>query len=71
MIKKVTRAVFYTILTFQKCLAELKRGISRKSLDLIPGGKGVIPYEHIKTFDSLDSVPDNRNFLLRINFIAN
>ena len=43
----------------------------RRVLDLIPGGKGVIPDENIKTFDSLNSVPENRYFLLRVNFIVN
>ena len=34
----------------------------RRVLDLIPAEKGVIPYEHIKTFNSLISVPENRYF---------
>ena len=40
-------------------------------LDLITGGKGVTPDENIKTCDSLNSVPENRYFLLRVNFIVN
>ena len=43
----------------------------RRVLDLIPSEKGVIPDENIKMFDSLNSVPENRYFLLRVNFIVN
>ena len=40
-------------------------------LDLIHGGEGVIPDENIKTFVSLNSVPENRYFFLRVNFMVN
>ena len=40
-------------------------------LDYLPSGKGVISYEMIQRFDSLDIAPEEGNFFLPHHFYSN
>ena len=42
----------------------------RKVLDLIVGGKGVIPYEKINSIDSLNIKPENGIFFAKDEFYS-
>ena len=50
---------------FENVWQSLNEEIQEK---VFAGGKGVIPYENIKIFDSLNSVPENRNSFAQSEF---
>ena len=66
-IKKLTVQFFKQQEHFRFIWEDLNEETREKMLKLVASGKGLIPYENIKTFDSLDSVPKIKYFLQFVN----
>ena len=55
---------------FKNVWQSLNQETQEKVLDLIAGGKGMISYESIRTFDILNSVSQNRHFVAKSAFYS-
>ena len=69
-IQKLTVQFLTTHSYFSKVWKELSSDQKNKVIEIITGGKGIIPYEKIESIDSLQIIPEDNLSFLRMNFLV-